>query len=72
MLHELSNAIREWRKRRQAVRELSAMPDYLLNDIGIERHAINDVVHGLQTRQRQATPNARSRQPMVDGRIALN
>lgn len=37
--------LRAWSKRRQAVRELQAMPDSLLRDLGIERFQIVDVVN---------------------------
>lgn len=39
--------VQNWRNRRIAVRQLRAMPTALLRDIGIERHQIIDVVHGL-------------------------
>lgn len=72
MLHTLGNTFAQWRERRRAIRDLAAMPDHLLKDIGVERHAISDVVNGLQTRQRLANRTARGQQPRVDGRIALN
>ena len=39
-------ALRSWNNRRMAIRELSAMPDALLRDIGIERFQIKDAVNG--------------------------
>lgn len=72
MLHTLGSAFRQWRERRQAIHDLAAMPEHLLRDIGVERHAISDVVNGLQTRQRLANRTARGQQPRVDGRAALN
>jgi len=39
-------ALRSWNNRRVAIRELSAMPDALLRDIGIERYQIKDAVGG--------------------------
>lgn len=39
-------ALRAWNNRRIAVRELSAMPDAQLRDIGIERYQIRDAVNG--------------------------
>lgn len=39
-------ALRSWNNRRMAIRELSAMPDPLLRDIGIERYQIKDAVNG--------------------------
>jgi len=39
-------ALRAWHNRRVAVRELSAMPDAQLRDIGIERYQIRDAVNG--------------------------
>lgn len=38
--------LRAWHNRRIAVRELSAMPDALLRDIGIERYQIRAAVNG--------------------------
>lgn len=40
------SALRAWHNRRIAVRELSAMPDALLRDIGIERYQIRAAVNG--------------------------
>ena len=42
--------LKSWSKRRRAIRELSAMPDALLRDIGIERHQIKDAVHDFGRR----------------------
>lgn len=39
-------SLRAWHNRRVAVRELSAMPDALLRDIGIERYQIRAAVRG--------------------------
>ncbi len=38
------NRLRMWNQRRLAILELSAMPDSLLRDLGIERYQIEDVV----------------------------
>ena len=35
-----------WRQRRAAIRQLNALPDYLLKDIGIDRGRIPTVVDG--------------------------
>ena len=40
----LWRAVVNWNARRIAIRELHAMPDNLLRDIGIERHQINYAV----------------------------
>jgi len=45
-LSRACTALRSWNNRRMAVRELSAMPDALLRDIGIERYQIKDAVNG--------------------------
>ncbi len=42
--------LKKWQSRRSAVRVLSAMPDALLRDIGIERHQIKDAVHNFARR----------------------
>ncbi|MGR3984863.1 MAG: DUF1127 domain-containing protein [Gammaproteobacteria bacterium] len=44
------SAYKTWRNRHLAVRELSAMPDALLRDIGIERRQIRDVVYNCGAR----------------------
>ena len=33
-----------WKQHRQAIRQLQSLPDYLLQDIGLERYQINDFV----------------------------
>ncbi|MYJ51855.1 MAG: DUF1127 domain-containing protein, partial [Gammaproteobacteria bacterium] len=33
-----------WYQRRQAIRHLRALPDYLLEDIGIQRHEIEAMI----------------------------
>ena len=45
LIRRMIGKIRVWNQRRQAVRELSAMPDSLLRDLGIERFQISDVVY---------------------------
>ena len=42
----LAGRVIAWNKRRAAIRELRAMPDVLLQDIGIERYQIAEVVNG--------------------------
>ncbi len=43
-LIRMINRWQAWNRRRQAIRELRAMPDVLLRDIGIQRHEIENVV----------------------------
>lgn len=43
-------ALQNWQHRRIAIRELNALPDVLLRDIGIERHQIKAVVMGSAPR----------------------
>lgn len=40
-------ALKSWQSRRIAIRELRAMPDSLLRDIGIERYQIKDAVNNF-------------------------
>ena len=40
-------ALKSWQSRRVAIRELNAMPDALLRDIGIERYQIKNAVHNF-------------------------
>lgn len=52
-------ASRDWNNRRKAVRELYAMPDRLLRDLGIDRAQIPYVVSGLaRTRRQSSRPGA--------------
>jgi uncharacterized protein YjiS (DUF1127 family) len=41
----IAGKIGVWRQRRAAIRELKAMSDSLLRDLGIERYQITDVVN---------------------------
>lgn len=50
-MNNVIETFRHYRERRHAARQLSAMPDYLLNDIGVERGNIEAVVNGLQARR---------------------
>lgn len=43
----LVSAIRRWHRKREAVRELSAMSDHILRDIGLSRGQIRSVVEEL-------------------------
>ena len=43
-------ALKSWRNRRIAIRELNAMPDALLRDIGIERYQIKNAVNNFAKR----------------------
>ena len=44
-------AVRRLRQRRRAINELSRMPDWRLQDMGIPRHQIAEVVDGLIARE---------------------
>ncbi len=64
---------RRYRERRQAVRQLSAMPDYLLNDIGVDRANIPSLVAGLQARKTVADfGSKRISQPRTISDLALH
>ena len=41
----LVGKVKTWNQRRLAIRELRAMPDHLLRDLGIERYQIADAVN---------------------------
>jgi len=43
-------AISGWFRRRNQTRRLQDLPDYLLNDMGIERYQIEDVISGALSR----------------------
>lgn len=43
-------ALKSWRSRRVAIRELNAMPDALLRDIGVERYQIKNAVNNFGKR----------------------
>lgn len=68
MMSEMFENLQRWRERRQAIRQLSAMPDHLLTDIGIERGNIEAVVHGLHAQQR----TARQAAPAPVGNMVLS
>ena len=57
-------AFKNWRARRAAIRQLRAMPDSLLRDIGIERHQIVGAVSAVAPRGQSdvvtLTPRARN------------
>ena len=61
-MNRLIDTFRAWQDRRQAIKQLAAMPDHLLADIGIERGDIPAIVGELQ--QRNVTSGTRSR-PVV-------
>lgn len=42
--------VKNWRNRHKAIRELNAMSDALLADIGIQRHQIKDAVNNRVAR----------------------
>ena len=52
-------ALKHWNNRRIAIRELSAMPDALLRDIGIERYQIAEAVkHSTHSEILKLNPKA--------------
>ncbi len=50
LVRRAAEAFENRSKARAARRTLSAMPDYLLRDLGIERDAIDNVARGLANR----------------------
>lgn len=66
--------IGQWQQRRRSIAQLVAMPDYLLADIGVERHEILQVVNGLTAKQgieSSVRRGAKARVP-VTGELALS
>ena len=61
------NRIKSWNERRESIRQLTAMSDRLLQDIGIERHEI------YQSVQRPSAPvkmaSERTGNPEVSGEL---
>lgn len=45
ILVRMLHSVQAWNQRRLAIRELNAMSDSLLRDLGIERYQISDVVN---------------------------
>ncbi len=48
-MRRLNARLKNWNDRRIAIRELQAMPNYLLADIGIDRLQIREAVNGCKT-----------------------
>jgi uncharacterized protein YjiS (DUF1127 family) len=57
-------AVQRWTTRRETVRELRALPDYLLRDIGIERADIDAVADVLIERQAEQEVARAGRRPL--------
>ncbi len=47
LIHKLVSTLRRWHRRRLAIRELMALDDRMLDDIGVRRADIHRVVDGL-------------------------
>ena len=64
-LAKLFQGLRKWHRRQLAIRQLHALDDRILKDIGVSRAEIdslvNDLVSGDQSRRRSVKP---SRQPL--------
>ena len=43
----ITGGLMRWHRRRTAISSLRALPDYLLDDIGVNRASIPEVVDGL-------------------------
>ncbi len=60
----IAGAITKWHKRNKAIRELSALSDHLLKDIGISRSEIRGVVFDVDAMLTAPEPR-RARTPFV-------
>lgn len=69
VLDRMIGGLRTWNRRRQAVRALQALPDYLLRDIGVERHEIMEGVALHDSACTQSQPQTRSQHQPVSAKI---
>lgn len=74
IFQKVLSAFVRWNDHRNAMRELSAMPDYLLTDIGVSRLEIREVVNGLTSNasaEATTSPAAGHRAP-PSGQVAFS
>lgn len=56
-LRRMLDALREWNTRRLAKAELQALPNHLLNDIGVSRELIDQYVDGTIVKRSASVAN---------------
>lgn len=59
-LGRLEGRARRWHRKREAIRELNALSDHVLKDIGLSRAEIRSVVEGLLDGRRPVRTTART------------
>ncbi len=67
MWYQIFAALRRWNRRRVAIRELTALPDWVLKDIGVIRGEIPAVVEaGLDAFDKTMAESTKTETPAVE------
>ncbi len=67
MLYRIFSAFRRWNCRRVAIRELTALPDWVLKDIGVLRGEIPAVIEAsLDTFDKPMAESTQTEMPAVE------